>query len=105
VDRRGHGDDVEVSPRTGRRIRRQLQRARPKCFRIHLMGPVLAVTKLGDAALVDVEADGVELPSERHRERKPDVTKTDDDDSRSPRHWPRYNQLIRFGHSSAKTDQ
>ncbi len=65
----------------------------------------MCVPKFGDAPLIDVETDRFEMPCKRNRQRQPDVAKTNDSDTGSPGHWPDYNCLIRFGHTSTKTDE
>ena len=77
VDRRRHGDDVEVGRRDGVGIGGQRQRQCAQPLVVDLAGAVMPVGELRDPLLVDIEADGFELAREGGRERQPHVAKTD----------------------------
>ena len=46
----------------------------------------MTAAELVNAAVIDIETDGVEMPRECHAERKPDIAQADDDNTLSPEH-------------------
>ena len=86
IDRRRNGDDIDVRTGAIRRIRRQLQPARPKLRRIDFTGPVAARPKLGDPALVNVEPNRLEPLRQRHRQRQTHIPKTNHNNPRRKLH-------------------
>src|SRR5687768_10816402 len=83
VDRRRHGDDEDVAGGEIGRVRAEAQlRCRLQLLLRHLERVVAMRAQFRDARLVDVEAEGGQLPPETDRERQADVAEADDRDAR-----------------------
>ena len=83
VDRGGNGDDVDVAGRDVLQLVGEGQAGGlGQQLRLHFQGGVVALAQFGDAAGVDVEADGVVPLAEFHRQRQADIAQSDDGDAR-----------------------
>ena len=80
VDGRRHGDDVDSGAAAILRFRGETQLRTAQRLVGDFTRPIVAAAKLGDAALVDVEAGDRKMAGERDGERKPDIAQPDDDD-------------------------
>ena len=78
IDRGRHRDDVEIRVLEARDIGGVGDLCGVREFLLgHLAGAVDAVTQLGDALLVDVEAEHGKMPREIDGERQADIAKAD----------------------------
>ena len=82
VDRRRHGDDIEIAGTQRLEIGGEGKASGGGKFIVgHLAGTVAVLGELADAGLVDVEADDGEVPRHVDGERQPDIAKSDDADA------------------------
>ena len=81
IDGRGSRHDVEVRLAQLLGIVREAHVGRGELGRVDLAGTVHVSPQLLDAGRVDVEADDARSPSERDRDREPDVPESDDRDA------------------------
>jgi hypothetical protein len=77
VDRRGHGDDDEVGLPELVELGGERDARGAELGVRDLAGAVVPLRELGDAALVDVEADGLELLRHGHGHGETHVPETD----------------------------
>ena len=78
VDRRRHGDDEDVAAAQVCGVTGELEVNRGKLVRADLVGRVNAFAKRRDAPRADVEPHDIMLARQGDRERKTDISKTDD---------------------------
>jgi hypothetical protein len=81
IDRRRHGDDVEIGARQIGRVAGVGEARLGEIGRFDLAGAVAAGAQLVDAAAIDVEADHPRADArERDRHRQTDIAEADDGD-------------------------